>query len=348
MREPTKLSRRTFLSATSMAALAACVPMSFSKTAFAASAVPLTVALDWVADVEFSNIFVARANGYFAKHGVDVSYIPGGPSAPDPLISLAANRAQIGQCIWTPFLNAVQKQNDFVILGAAFPVNPGCIISLPGKPIRTAADIVGKTLLIQFPSLEEELKGLLAYNQIQGEFAVRPTGFTADSLFAGDGEGYLAFITNQPLELEARGMVRGKDFIVTMLSEMNYPLPSSIFTVKREVLERNRPQLVSFFKGVLEGQAFCAENPDKAVLQVVENDGSDLGLDAANQKQVLAENLKLATATDTGVPFLITPDQQAAMIKFARAIGVSGLNAPERYFDSSVLAEAAKSLGYVG
>jgi ABC-type nitrate/sulfonate/bicarbonate transport system substrate-binding protein len=338
----TTFSRRRFMKTASASSLALLAAMQMPSLAFGKSMPSISIALDWIPDVEFANLFVAKANGFFAKQNVDVTYFPGGPNAPDPLVSLAAGRAQIGQCIWTPFLNAVSKDNDLVILGAAFPVNPGCIISLPSKPIKTAADLKGKTLLIQYPSLETELKGIALYNDLSADFMTRPTGFTADALFAGDGDGYLAFITNQPLELEAQGMVRGKDFIVTPMSELGYPIPASMFAVQRSFLQQHREELVSFFVGLIQGQDACVADPVAAVKQVVEHDGRDLGLESDNQLQVLKETLRLAQSPEARMPFLLPAKQQAEMLKFASKIGDFGALKASSIFDMSVLEEASK------
>jgi ABC-type nitrate/sulfonate/bicarbonate transport system substrate-binding protein len=341
----TTFSRRRFMKTASASSLALIAATQMPSLAFGKSMSSMSIALDWIADVEFANLFVAKASGYFAKQNVDVAYFPGGPNAPDPLISVAAGRAQIGQCIWTPFLNAVSKDNDLVILGAAFPVNPGCIISLPSKPIRTAADLKGKTLLIQYPSLETELKGIALYNNLSTDFKTRPTGFSADALFAGDGDGYLAFITNQPLELEAQGMVRGKDFIVTALDDLGYPIPASMFAVQRSYLHQHREELVSFFAGLIQGQRACAADPAAAVKQVVEHDGRDLGLDADNQLLVLKETLKLAQSPKAKRPFMLPPEQQSEMLKFAGKIGNFSALQVQSIFDMSVLEDASKRVG---
>ncbi|WP_447411613.1 hypothetical protein, partial [Clostridium perfringens] len=89
---------------------------------------------------------------------------------------------------------------------------------------------------IQFPSLEVELQGIAKVNGLSPDFRTSPTGFAADPLFAGDGDGYLAFITNQPLALEANGMVPEQDFIVTRLVDLGYPVATSLLTVDRQFL----------------------------------------------------------------------------------------------------------------
>ncbi len=74
---------------------------------------------------------------------------PGGPNAPKPLVTLAAGKIDIGYGGWLPFLDAVARGNDFVLIAATFSVSPLGILSLAGNPIKKASDIVGKKILAQ-------------------------------------------------------------------------------------------------------------------------------------------------------------------------------------------------------
>lgn len=305
---------------------------------------PLAVALDWVADVEFAGFFVALERGYFSDQGLDVSFYPGGPNAPDPLVSLSAGRSQISQSLWLPYLDARSQGNDFVIVGASLPVNPGAVISLPSNPIRTPKDMIGKNFLIQFPSLEVELQGIAKVNGLSPDFRTSPTGFAADPLFAGDGDGYLAFITNQPLALEANGMVPEQDFIVTRLVDLGYPVATSLLTVDRQFLNAHRNELKAFLAALIKGWRDAANDVEGAATLVVEKYGRDLGLDQANQVAVLKETLKLIKHPENKIPFYLPEKQREDMIAFAKASGQPSVPLVNDVFDMSLLEEAASAL----
>ena len=132
------MQRRTFVQAAGAAALvgASGVARAQAKT--------VRVALAWISNVEYAGLWLALENGYFKDEQLEVKTLPGGPNAPPPLVTVAAGGADIGYTTWLPFLDAVGRSNDFVLVAGTYPVFPLGIISLPGKPIRTAADIVGK------------------------------------------------------------------------------------------------------------------------------------------------------------------------------------------------------------
>lgn len=334
------LSRRSMM-ASSLATVAGGTALAgFGIPAFAQDAAKLGIALDWIFDAEFAGLFAAVENGYFTDYDLDPTLFPGGPNAPDPLVSLAAGRVQMGQSLWLPFLSSRAKGNDFVVIGAGFPVNPGCLITRGDLKIETASDLMGKTMLIQYPSLKTELEGIARFNGLEPDFKTAPTGFVVDPLFAGDGDAFLAFMTNQPLVLEAGGMVRGEDFNVTPLVDLGYPVPTSMFTVQREFLDTNRDSLVGMLAAWIRGWQNAEANPDKALSLVVDGYGRDLGLDPENQRLVMAENIKLLKSADEGLYFHLPEKQRADMIEFARATGFDDLRDDEQLFDMSLLEDA--------
>ena len=97
--------------------------------------------------------------------------VPGGPNAPDPLRLLAAGSTDIAYTSIFPFLDAVKLGNDFVLVGAQFQSSPLGIISLPKKPIRTAADIPGKKILTQGVFEKSVIDATLALNKVMASWA---------------------------------------------------------------------------------------------------------------------------------------------------------------------------------
>src|SRR5437016_1010727 len=109
------ISRRTLINAVGPA-LAAVAGWS-SGEARAQTPTSLTLALTWIANVEYAGLWIALDKDYFRAEGLDLKYLPGGPNAPAPLVTVAAGKAEIGYANWFPFLDAVGKGNDFVLIG---------------------------------------------------------------------------------------------------------------------------------------------------------------------------------------------------------------------------------------
>ena len=134
------MNRRHFIS--SLAAGAATTPL-ISRLGYAKDLAKVRLQLGWIANVEYVGVFLGIEKGYFADEGVDVSYSPGGPNAPDALVVVAAGSADLGFTSWLQLLDAIDKGNDFIIVGTSFQQSPLGILSLAKKPILKPRDIVG-------------------------------------------------------------------------------------------------------------------------------------------------------------------------------------------------------------
>lgn len=56
--------------------------------------------------------------------------MPGGPNTPDTLVSLSAGQAEIATANWLPFVDGIQKGNDFVLIGAQWAKSPAAVMSM--------------------------------------------------------------------------------------------------------------------------------------------------------------------------------------------------------------------------
>ncbi|ODT67377.1 MAG: twin-arginine translocation pathway signal protein [Pelagibacterium sp. SCN 63-23] len=280
MTHNSQISRRRFVAA----GTAGLALMPFlGAWAFAQPQVSLTTAFGWVPNVQYAGHWIALEKGFFAEEGIDAQHLAGGPNAPQSLVTLATGAAQVAHGQWLPLLDARARGNDFVMIGANFPINPAGVISLPGKPIRQASDLVGARILAQGEADREIIEAIFALNNLEADYTFVPSGFSPEPLLAGDGDVYMSFVTNQPITLEQMGMVQDRDFIVTLLADLGYVQPGVIFTTDRATLESRRDELVRYLRALLRGWKANAEDPEVAARLVVEKYGADLGLDLNQQ-----------------------------------------------------------------
>jgi ABC-type nitrate/sulfonate/bicarbonate transport system substrate-binding protein len=305
----------------------------------AQSAFPIRVGLDWIPSNEYAGFFEALAQRKFAAKGLDVTFTPGGPSSPLPYVSVAAGSADLGFGGWLSMVDAVNKGNEFVALGALYPKSPVGILSLPSNPIRKAADINGKRMMVQDPSFAVAFDAVLAFANIKPDYQVVPTGFSADPLFAGDGDGYMCFIYNQPLELEAKGMVRDRDFVLASLLDLGYDIPETLMVVERSFLEKNRAHLVDYLEQLIRGWNDHEANPAKTMRYIVDRYGADYGLDYDVELKQDALQSPGTKNSLNGHRFDINDSQIALMY---RLLKLTGRVEPEqsKIIDLSLLREA--------
>ena len=337
------MQRRQFLQGTALAAAT-----GLAAPTVLAQAKPVRVALGWINNVEYAGVWMGLENGYFKDEGLDLKPLAGGPTAPPPPVTVASGGAEIGYGNWLPYLDAVNRGNDFVLLAGTFPVSPLGILSLPGKPILKAADIVGKKILAQGPNERTAIDATLALNNLPKQWEFVPAGFSPEPLLAKAGDGYTAFGTNQAVTLEVKmNMVRGKDFFFTSFDSMGYRYYTNLVFVKRDYLAANRPIVLGYLKGLTRGWIENGKDPSVAAKLCVTKYGADLGLDLKQQTRQNELQIPMLRNPDKPDLPLLTLDKDTLagpMYAAARASGRDKLPEIDQLCDFSVMQEVHASL----
>jgi len=306
----------------------------------------LIVALGWVPNVEYADLFVADARGYFAAEHCPLKIWPGGPNAPQPVVEVAAGLAHMGDAEWLPLLDAVLRGNDFVIIGSIFPVHPGGLMSLAKRPIRKPADLPGSRFLVQGPSERTTIEATFKLNNFAPDYQLVPVGFSPEALLNGAGDAYYCFITNQPIVFEDMGMKLGTDFFVTRLDELGYKVPSTLLFAERETINRRRKEIVGFLRARLRGKMDNDKDPAYAANLTVDRYGADLGLNLDHELRTNKLQLPLYQTPGSRGPYWISDDAlRKNMYGAAIASGRKNLPDPSRIMDMTLLQEAYQSLG---
>jgi ABC-type nitrate/sulfonate/bicarbonate transport system substrate-binding protein len=336
------MQRRHFLQGTAAAATALAAP------AVQAQGKPVRVAIGWINNVEYAGVWMGLEKGYFKAEGLDVTTLPGGPNAPQPPVTVASGKAKIGYGNWLPYLDAVARGNDFVLVAGTFPVSPLGILSLPGKPILKAADIVGKKILAQGPNERTAIDATLALNNLPKTWDFVPAGFSPEPLLSKAGDGYTAYGTNQAVTLEVKmNMVRGKDFFFTSFDSMGYKSFANLVFVKRDYLQAERATVVKFLRGLTRGWTEDLKDPAVAAKLAVNKYGADLGLDLkqqTRQNELQFAMLKNPAKPDAPLLMLDRDTIGGPMYAAAKASGRDKLPEVDKLCDFSVMTEVHASL----
>jgi ABC-type nitrate/sulfonate/bicarbonate transport system substrate-binding protein len=335
------LHRRRFVQLSTLAAGATLLPAGCRRRRPG----ELTMALGWVPDVEYADLWVALDRHYIAGEGLRFNYLPGGPNAPQPVLEVSAREADFGDSDWLPFCDAVTQGNDFVILASLFPVTPIGLISLPSHPVHTPADLAGKRFLVQGPNERAMLQALFRINGLPENYTMVPVGFSPEPLIEGAGDAYFCFVTNQPQTLKRMGLREGTDFFVTRLYDLGYRVSTSLLTIERTTLRNRRSEMVRFLRALLRGHAVNAADPAYGARLAVDRYGADLGLDLEQQTTLNRLQIPLETEPGSEIPFWISEEAFAGpMYAVARVSGRPKLPPPASLRDMSLLEEAYHSL----
>jgi ABC-type nitrate/sulfonate/bicarbonate transport system substrate-binding protein len=247
-------------------------------------AAKMRVQLGWIGNVQYGEQYIALEDGLFKKHGLDVTITPGGPNAPSALTSVAAGNADIGYTGWLPFLDAVAKGNDFVLIAAQMQVSPLGVLSLKDKPILKPEDLVNAKMLAQGPNEKTTIEATLALNKLPTDkWTQVPAGFSPEPLLSKAGDGYTGFATNQLITLEKMGLKQGQDFYFTSFEDLGFKGYAGIAFTTRKYLNEHRDRVVAYLESII--QAWQKNEKDFAYAPklITEKYGVDYGLDLAQQ-----------------------------------------------------------------
>jgi ABC-type nitrate/sulfonate/bicarbonate transport system substrate-binding protein len=244
-------TRRTFIRGA--AALAATSPLA----GWGQAAAKLTLQAAWVNDAEFMGYFIAIDNGYYKAEGLDLKYLSGGPDV-IPESSLLSKKADVALSTVETTIKAITEQKaPLVIIGAQYQKNPVGIVSLATKPLKTPADLVGKTIAVP-PVNRLTVEAMLKLNGIdKSKVKIVPYAYDPTPLLKGEIDGSLDFTTNVPFTIKSKG----QDATSFLLADFKLPLFNDVVIVTQDTLKTRRKDLVAFLRASRKGWAENFKDP---------------------------------------------------------------------------------------
>lgn len=323
---PFPVRRRGFL-ATVAGALAA---GTCGVRAHAETARPLRMQGIWTNDPESIGYFIGIDEGDYARAGLRIDYMPGGPEL-IPEGSLLTGKADIALLSMINAAQAVARKGaDFHIIGAQYQKNPDAIISLESSGIRTPADLKGRT--VACPPLNLiMLHALLRHAGIaQGAVRIVPYTFDPTPLVTGEVDAVIDYMTLLPWVVEKTG---GKAAHYFFISDVGLPLYSNVLAVTGETLRARRGDLAGFLSASRAAWERNFHDPDAYPKRYASSWFANGGLTVdAMQAQNRAQQ---ALMTGPKGFFALTPDDIAQNLNTLHLLNIS---ATADMFDPSLLA----------
>ncbi|MFL5798846.1 MAG: ABC transporter substrate-binding protein [Actinomycetota bacterium] len=296
--------------------------------------------LDWIKNSQFAGFYIADDAGYYKDEGLKVTLLPGADVASHEAV-VAGGGAEIGTSSFlSRIVDAVNAGSDLVVVGAGFQQSPIGLMSMADNPIKTAQDIVGKKIGLQ-EGATSEIKLILKLNGLNpDDWTEVPVGYDPGPLLRGQVDGYYAYLTNQPLIFEDRGLKLGKDFVVVSFQDLGWYQYGFLAITKRTYLEQNRDHVVGFMRATIKGWERTIQDPSLGIKLTLEKYGKDLGLKEHTETATLNAQLPLMQSPLTKQKGLYWMDMDllsGPMYTALRKGGRSELPAPDKLVDLSVL-----------
>ena len=229
----------------------------------ASAADKLTLLLDWYVNPDHAPLIVAKEGGYFAKHDLDVDLVVSSDAAA-PTKLVAAGKADVAIGYQPDLMLQIKEGLPVVRFGTLIDTPLNCLIALKAGPIKSLADLKGKTVGYSVASFQDAY--LSAILRTAGLSAKDVTTVNLNfnlipPLLAGQVDTIMDGYRNVELiQLEMDGHAANAWFP----EENGVPGYDELIYITRNEL-RDDPRLPRFLAAIEEATVFIADHPDEAL-----------------------------------------------------------------------------------
>jgi NitT/TauT family transport system substrate-binding protein len=202
----------------------------------------VTFATNWRAQAEHGGFYQAVVDGAYARYGLDVTILQGGPQLNARLL-LAAGRVDfaMGANLIQTF-SAVQQNVPVVAVASLFQIDPVIFMSHPGQGLDRFEDLPKATAFIANDMLVSVYQWLKQAHGFKEE-KIKPYSFNSAPFIADKNSIQEGFLTSEPYEIERKGGFKPNVFL---LPDYGYDSYSTTIEARRDMIENN-PDLVQRF-----------------------------------------------------------------------------------------------------
>ncbi|MGV8929236.1 MAG: ABC transporter substrate-binding protein [Brevundimonas sp.] len=222
--------------------------------------VRLRFATDWHAQAEHGGFYQALASGAYAKRGLNVQIMQGGPDVNVPqLLATGAVELGMGSNSFIP-MNLVAEGAPVKAVAAFFQKDPQVLIAHPDPALKTIADLTGRPFLLSAAARDTFWVWLKAkYNFTDDQvrpYELGPAPFLADPRAVLQG-----YLTSEPYRIE---QAAGFAPEVLLLADEGYPSYAAMVLAPNAFARDNAAALRSFIAASAEGWRDYIQGDGKA------------------------------------------------------------------------------------
>ncbi len=232
--------------------------------AFAApaqAATHITFVTDWKAQAEHGGFYEAQALGLYAKAGLDVKILEGGPSVNVPqLLAGGAADFGIGSNGFIP-LNMVRAGVPVKAVMAVFQKDPQILMTHPRRDVHALADMRGKPIMIADASVTAFwpwLKSRYGFADTQ----IRKYTFNLAPFLVDPNAIQEGYLTSEPYTVQTTAHFAPQIFL---LADNGYPGYANMVLVPQKWIDGNPKAVQAFVSATREGwKQYLYGNPAPA------------------------------------------------------------------------------------
>ncbi len=259
------------------ALLVACSPAE--KAEKPATGTVIRFATDWRAQAEHGGFYQALASGEYARRGLDVRIVQGGPGVNVPqLLASGAVELGIGSNSFI-VMNLAQEKAPVKAVAAFFQKDPQVLIAHPGQGIDSLADLKGHPILLADASVTAFwvwLKAKYGFTDDQvRKYTFNSAPFLADKRAAQQG-----YLTSEPYTIEKEAGLKPKVFL---LADEGYPGYATMVLASDAMIARDPKAIRAFVEATAKGWNDYLNGDPAAADALIRKDNPEMTQDLLDQ-----------------------------------------------------------------
>ncbi|WP_374571618.1 ABC transporter substrate-binding protein [Phenylobacterium sp.] len=272
--------------------VAACSPAK-KEAAPQPARTTIRFATDWRAQAEQGGFYQALATGEYAKRGLDVQIVQGGPGVNVPqLIASGAVEMGMGSNSFI-VMNLAQEGVPVKAVAAEFQKDPQVLIAHPVKEINSIADLKGHPILLSDASVTAFwvwLKAKYGFTDSQiRKYTFNSAPFLADKRVAQQG-----YVTSEPYTIEKEAHFTPKVFL---LADEGYPGYATMILAPDSLIQKNPAAVKAFVEATAAGWKSYLDGDPSPGNALIRKDNPEMAQDVLDQAR---EKLKSYAIVDGG------------------------------------------------
>ena len=197
---------------------------------------------NWVAEAEHGGFFQAVADGTYAKYGLDVTIVPGGPNDNNRMLLIAGKLDFFMAANTLMSFDAVANNVPVVTVAAIFQKDPQVLLTHPESKITKLEDLKPLTLFVSKEGISSYFQWLKSEYGFSEE-KVRPYTFNSQPFLANKQSAMQGYVTSEPYAIEkSAGFKPG----IILLADYGFNSYSTLIETRRDLIDK-RPDLVQRF-----------------------------------------------------------------------------------------------------
>jgi len=254
----------------------------------------ITFATDWKAQAEHGGFYQAVAKGFYAKRGLEVEILPGGPGVNVPqLMAGGAVDFGMGSNSFIP-LRIVEAGIPVRAVMTVFQKDPQVLITHPRDDVNSLADMKGKPIMISDATISAFWVWLKAKYDFTDD-QIRKYTYNLAPFLVDETAIQQGYVTSEPYTIQKEGGVEPE---VYLLADNGYPGYATMVLAPNAWIEESPEVIQAFVDGTIEGwYDYLYGDPAPADALILQ-DNPEITQDVLDQARAKMLSYELATGGD--------------------------------------------------